>query len=63
MNDNTKPVSRHFNSANHNIHHMIVFGLCLISGTNDDRKSKEMRLIHSLGTQHPHGMNERFSFI
>ena len=63
VNDNTKPVSRHFNSANHNIHHMIVFGLCLISGTNDDRKSKEMRLIHSLGTQHPHGMNERFSFI
>ena len=63
LNDNTKPVSRHFNSANHNIHHLIVFGLCLISGTNVDRKSKEMRLIHSLGTQHPHGMNERFSFI
>ena len=30
---------------------MIVFGLCLISGTNDDRKSKEMRLTHSLGTK------------
>ena len=62
LNDITKPVSRHFNSANHNISHMIVFGLCLISGTNDDRKSKEMRLIHSLGTHQPLGMNERFSF-
>ena len=62
LNDITKPVSRHFNSANHNISHMIVFGLCLISGANDDRKTKEMRLIHSLGTQQPLGMNERFSF-
>ena len=62
LNDVNKPVSRHFNSANHNISHMIVFGLCVISGANDDRKTKEMRLIHSLGTQQPLGMNERFSF-
>ena len=60
--DSTKPVSRHFNSSNHNISYMIVFGVCLITGSNCDRKSKEMRLIHSLGTQQPNGMNERFSF-
>ena len=68
LNDNrnnsaSKPVSRHFNSANHSIQHFSLFGLCLVTGDNDNRKYKEMRLIHSLGTLQPSGMNERFSFI
>ena len=62
-NSASKPVSRHFNSANHTVQHFSLFGLCLITGDNDNRKNKEMRLIHSLGTLHPNGMNERFSFI
>ena len=28
----------------------------------DCRKTKEMRLIHALGTLNPHGINERFTF-
>jgi len=61
-NDETKPVSRHFNSANHSLSDFIVFGLSLISGDNDCRKTKEMRLIHTLGTLAPNGLNERFVF-
>ena len=34
-----------------------------ISGSNDSRKRHEMRLIPKLGTVHPHGINERFSYI
>ena len=61
-NDLDKPVSRHFNLPNHSISNFIVFGLSLISGNNDCRKTKEMRLIHQLGTYNPHGLNERFVF-
>ena len=34
-----------------------------ISGGNDSRKKQEKRLIFKIGTSHPHGLNERFSFI
>ena len=34
-----------------------------ISGGNDSRKRHEKRLIFKIGTIHPHGLNERFSFI
>ena len=34
-----------------------------ISGSNDSRKRHEMRLISKLGTVHPLGINERFSYI
>ena len=61
-NDLTKPVSRHFNSLNHSLSDFIVFGLSLVSGNNDCRKTKEMRLIHRLGTHNPNGMNERFNY-
>ena len=57
-NDDTKPVLRHFISANHNINHVVVFAYSLISGTNDNHKSKEMRVIRSLGTLQPHGIDE-----
>lgn len=60
--DLTKPVSRHFNSANHSLNDFVVFGLSLFSGNNDCRKTKEMRLIHLLGTHAPNGLNERFAF-
>ena len=61
-NDLTKPVSRHFNLPNHSLSDFIVFGLFLVSGNNDCRKTKEMRLIHRLGTHNPNGMNERFNY-
>ena len=61
-NDPSKPVSRHFNSTDHSISDFVVFGLSLIKGGNDCRRTKEMRLIHTLGTLNPLGMNERFSF-
>ena len=32
-------------------------------GGNDSRKRHEKRLIFKIGTIHPHGLNERFSFI
>ena len=34
-----------------------------ISGGNDSRKRHEKRLIFKIGTIHPHGLNEQFSFI
>ena len=34
-----------------------------ISGGNDSRKRHEKRLIFKIGTIHPHGLNERSSFI
>ena len=34
-----------------------------ISGGNDSRERQEKRLIFEIGTIHPHGLNERFSFI
>ena len=40
----------------------VEFGLSVVNGGNDCRKTKEMRLIHALGTLNPHGMNERFTF-
>ena len=62
-NDSTKPVSRHFNLSDHSLSDFIVFGLSLVRGDNDCRKTKEMRLIHRLGTLNPNGMNERFTFF
>ena len=47
----------------HSLFDFIVFGLSLVSGDNDCRKTKEMRLIQRLGTINPYGMNERFSFL
>jgi hypothetical protein len=60
--DLTKPVSRHFNSHNHSESDITVFGLMFSRGDNQSRKTIEMRLIHSLGTVNPHGINERFAF-
>ena len=61
-NDRSEPVSRHFNSSDHSISNFVAFGLSVINGGNDCRKTKEMRLIHALGTLNPHGINERFTF-
>ena len=40
-----------------------VCAISPISGGNDSRKRHEKRLIFEIGTIHPHGLNERFSFI
>ena len=42
---------------------MKIRALCPISGSNDSCKRHEMRLISKLGTVHPLGINERFSYI
>ena len=39
-----------------------IENLSIINGGNDCRKTKEMRLLHALGTLNPHGINERFTF-
>ena len=62
-NDVDKPVARHFNAANHSISDMKICAISPISGGNDIRKRHEKRLIFKIGTIHPHGLNERFSFI
>ena len=62
-NDANQPVARHFNSGSHCISDMKIRALSPISGSNDSHKRQEMRLISKLGTLHPLGINERFSFI
>ena len=62
-NDVDKHVVRHFNTANHFISNINVCAISSISGGNDSRKRQEKRLIFKIGTIHPHGLNERFSFI
>ena len=61
--DANQPVARHFNAGNHSVSDMKIRALCPISGSNDSRKRHEMRLISKLGTVHPHGINERFSYV
>ena len=61
--DVDKPVARHFNAANHSISDIKVCAISPISGGNDSRKIHEKRLIFKIGTIHPHGLNEQFSFI
>jgi hypothetical protein len=52
-----------FNNGNHSVSDMVIRALCPISGSNDSRKRHEMRLTSKLGTVHPSGINERFSYI
>jgi len=59
--DLTKSVSRHFDSHNHSESDIIVLGLISSRGDNESRKTIEMRLIHSLCTVNPHGINERLA--
>ena len=49
-NDQSKPLSRYLNSSNHSISDFVAFGLSIINGGNDCRKTREMRVIHALGT-------------
>ena len=62
-NDASQPVARHFNSGSHVVSDMKIRALSPSSGSNDSRKRHEMRLISKLGTLHPLGVNERFSYI
>ena len=62
-NDANQPVARHFNNGSHCVSDMKIRALCPISGSNDSRKRHEMRLISKLGTVHPLGINESFSYI
>jgi hypothetical protein len=62
-NDANQHVARHFNNGNHSVSDMVIRAVCPISGSNDSRKRHEMRLIFKLGTAHPSGINERFSYV
>ena len=48
-NDQSKPVSRHFNFSNHSISDFAAFGLSIINGGKYCRKTKEIRLISHFG--------------
>ena len=61
--DANQSVARHFNNGSHCVSDTKIRALCSISGSNDSRKRHEMRLISKLGTDHPLGINERFSYI
>jgi hypothetical protein len=60
-NNANQPVARYFNIGNHSVSDMKIRALCPISGSNDNRKRHEMRLISKLRTVHPRRINERFS--
>ena len=64
-NDANQPVAIHRFQFwySHCISDMKIRALCPISGSNDSRKRQEMRRTSKLGTVHPLGINERFSFI
>ena len=62
-NDVDKPFAQHFNAANDSISDINVCAISPISGGNDSRKKHEKRLIFKIGTIHPHGLNQRSSFI
>ena len=52
--------------GNHSVSDMKILALCPSSGSNDQYYSRirqEMHLISHHGTIHPHGINERFSYI
>ena len=54
--DLSKPVFRHFNSYNHSVSNFVAFGVSVINGGNDYRKTEEMGFIHALGALNPHGI-------
>ena len=56
-------LATHFNSGTHVVSDAKIRTVCSTSDSKDSRKSNEMRLISKLGTLHPLGMNERFSYI
>ena len=61
-NDVDKPVAIHFVDVNHSISNMKICTISPISGGNDSRERHEKRLVFKIGTIHPHGLNEQFSF-
>ena len=55
-------VAQHFNSTGHSISDVQVRGVALCSGTNIQRKQREMRLIFHLGTVQPERTEYQFQF-
>ena len=56
----SKPVTRHFNLANHSKQHMVVCGLSLHLGSLESRTLEQI-FIFQISTLNPYGINERFS--
>ena len=60
--DTSKPVARHFNLLNHSKQHEAICYLSLHQVTTESRKNLKQKFISQIGTLHPRGINERFSF-
>ena len=53
-----KPVPNHFNSNNHNMEHVTIFGIDHIqSNNNNTRAARELAWIFELRTINPLGLN------
>ena len=61
INDVHFPVSIHFNNDDHNISHMSVSVICQISGSLEQLRQREERIIYQLGTLQPFGINRLFN--
>ena len=62
-NDPDSNISRHFNSANHSTADMSILGLLYASQDSTKRKTLEKRLIFSLKTLYPNGLNKQFTYL
>ena len=59
----SKPVTRHFNPPNHySKQYKAVYGISLLQGSTESRKTLEQKLIFQIGTLNLLGINERLSF-
>ena len=57
------PVAEQFNSTSHSIDNIMVCGVKQCTGNNLHRKRQEMKLIFTLGTLRPSGLNINFNFF
>ena len=62
-NDPDSNISRHFNSANHSTADMSILGLLYAPQDSTKRKTLEKRLIFSLKTLYPNGLNKQFTYL
>lgn len=61
LNDIHFPVSIHFNSDDHNVSHMSISVICQVSGSVEQLRQREEKIIYHLGTLQPFGMNRLFN--
>ena len=60
------PVAAHFNQPDHSVNHVSITGILSTSGNDDSERHtsfSEQRLINSLNTLQPHGINMKFDIF